>query len=285
MTASRESVRFHWNVVEHFRRDPGPWEMEFSEWTVRRRLAPARRGLVLRVYLDAGRHHPTGRFVITALAGVKGGTSAAFSRRAAAQLSALSELLQKRRYSLRPPMACFPVSAWKKVTPRAFASEREFLSKLVGGEPGEMAGPTPRSLDDFLESLRGKLADDWRPPLAAWEYRKPIHIARRPATAILKIHIAPTDLAGRVLGAASSVTIWPWSGTGAFPAWLRKSRRPLERQFRVAGHKMEWFRGTGRRGLMVASMREDLRTVAEVVRERSVLEARHLGDEPNATAR
>jgi hypothetical protein len=277
MTASRESIRFYWKVVEHFRRKPGLWEIEFSEWTVRSPWPSTRHRLLLRVDLDAGRNDATGRFVMTARVGVKGGTSVEFSRAAADELSALSRVLQKRRYSLRPPMAYFPMSAWKKVTPRTFASEREFLSKLAGGEPGDTAGRTPTSLDEFLDSLRGKSAGDWCPLLAAWQYRKPIHIAGRPATAILKLHIAPYDRG--VLGAASSVTIWPWSGAGALPAWLRKSRRTLDRQFRAAGHKMEWFRGPRRRGLMVTSMREGLGTLVEVGRERRVLEAMHLGDE------
>jgi hypothetical protein len=280
MTASRESITFFWKVAEHFRREPGSWRMEFSEWTVRCRYSSTRRRLLLRVDLDAGRHPSTGRFVMCARVGVKGGTNAAFSRAAAGELSTFSELLQKRRFALRPPMAYFPVSAWKKVTPGTFASEREFLSKLVGGERGGAAGETPRSLDEFLASFRGRAAGSWRPLLAAWEFRKPIHIAGRPATAILKIHIAPDDLAGRVLGAASSVTIWPWSGTGRYPAWLRGARRHLGSQFRAAGHEMEWFRGPKWRGLMVTSMRQGLTTFAEVVRERRVLEAMHLGDAP-----
>jgi hypothetical protein len=279
MMASGKSVRFYWSVVEHFRLEPGSWRMEFSEWTVRTPYSRAPHRLVQRVDLDGGRNHATGRFVMTARVGLKGGTSAAFSRAAARELSAFSEVLQNRRFSLRPPMAYFPVSAWKRVTPRAFAAEREFLSKLAGGEPGNTAVRTPRSLDEFLNSFRGRSAGTWRPLLAAWEYRKPIHIAGRRATAILKIHIAPYELG--VLGASSSVTIWPpCAGTGPCPAWLRMSRRVLDKQYRAAGHKMEWFRGPRRRGLMITSMRKSLGTLADVVRERRVLETMHLGDAP-----
>jgi hypothetical protein len=71
---------------------------------------------------------------------------------------------------------------------------------------------------------------------------------------------------------------------------VRTADRPFASRYSragnwAAGHKMEWFRGPRRRGLMVTSMREGLATLAEVVRERRVLEAMHLGDQPDSAAR
>jgi hypothetical protein len=98
-------------------------------------------------------------------------------------------------------------------------------------------------MDEFLANFQSASAGGWRPLLAAWEQRKDIHVTQRPDTAILKLHIAPADLSGRVLGAASSVTIWPpWKGTGPYPAWLRAARSTLARQFGAVGHRVDWHR-------------------------------------------
>jgi len=279
MMASGESVRFYWQVTDQFHQQPGEWRMEFTEWTLRCPWPSARRRLSLRVDLEAGRRHSTGRFGMVARVGVKGGTSAAFSRAAVRELAGLAERLQKRRFGMRDPMPYFPLSASKTLRPRTFASEREFLSALASGNAGGGASRTPRSLVEFLDSFRGESAGAWRPVLAAWELRRAIHIGGRPATAILKVHIAPADLSGRLLGAASSVTIWPpWSGKGAYPAWLRGVRRTLGAQYGAAEHDMKWYRGPKGRGVMITSLRDGLNRLSDVVLERRVLESLELGD-------
>jgi hypothetical protein len=279
MVVSRESVRFYWQVTDRFRQQPGRWRMDFTEWTLRCPWPSTRRDLMLRVDLEAGLHHSTGRLMMMARVGVKGGKTAAFSRAVAPEISGLADVLRRRRFRLRAPMAYYPLSAWKKLTRRSFAPEREFLSTLASLNAGETAGQRPSSLAEFLDSFRGTSAGDWRPLLAAWEYRRAIRIGGRPATAILKLHIAPADLTGRRLGAASSVTIWPpWSGQGAYPAWLQGIRRMLGRQYRAAGHEMKWFRGPKGRGVMITSLRDGLKRLPDVVRERRVLESLDLRD-------
>lgn len=80
---------------------------------------------------------------------------------------------------------------------------------------------------------------------------------------------------------ASSVTVWPpWNRRGLLPAWLSENRERLDSQFQAAGHKAEWHRGPDGRGMMVTSIREDLRGLPDVLRERLRLEAAHFGD-PN----
>jgi hypothetical protein len=130
----------------------------------------------------------------------------------------------------------------------------------------------------LLETFRGRRAGDWQPVNAQWELRKPIRISGRPATAICMFHIAPADLEGR-LGVASSITIWPpWNRKWPLPAWLSENRERLDSQFRGAGHEPEWHEGPEGRGVMITSMREDLRGFPDVVREQRALEAARFGD-------
>jgi len=253
--------------------------MEFTEWTVTRPWPSARRDLLLRVDLEAGLNYAAGRFVMAARVGVQGGTTVAFSRAAAHELVGLAERLQRSGFRIRAPMAYFPLSAYKRLTPRTFASTREFLSTVACANAGDAGGRRPRSLPEFLDSFRGESSGDWRPRLAAWEYRKDIRIGGRAAIAILKIHIAPADLAGRRLDAASSATIWPpWSGKGAYPAWLRGARSTIRAQYRAVGHEAGWYRGPKGRGVMITSMRHRLGGLGEIIRERRILESLHLGD-------
>lgn len=253
--------------------------MEFTEWTIRCPWPSARRTLALQVGLEAHHRDPGGRFVVAARVGVKGGTTTAFSRAAARELGGLAERLERRGFRLREPFAFFPLAAYPVVPARSFASMREFLSTLASASPKASAARGPKSMDEFLANFQGAAAGGWRSLLAAWELRKDIHITQRPATAILKLHIAPSDLSGHVLGAASSVTIWPpWEGKGSYPAWLRAARTTLTRQFGAAGHRVEWHRGPRGQGVMIHSMREGLGGVPDVRRERSTLESMALGD-------
>lgn len=279
MSASSNSVRFYWNVTDWFQQEPGDWKMEFTEWTIRCPWRAARRALALHAGLEAYNLGPGGRFTVAARVGVKGGTTAAFSRAAARELGGLSERLERCGFRLREPVAFFPLAAYRVVTARAFDSVREFLSTLASVNPGASAARGPKSMDEFLACFRGASAGGWRPLLAAWELRKNIYISKRPATASLKLHIAPADLSGRVLGAASSVTMWPpWNGKGSYPVWLRAARSSLARQFGEVGHRVHWHRGPRGAGVMVHSMRESLGGVAGVRRERRALESMTLGD-------
>lgn len=279
MMASTNSVRFYWKVTDHFRQQPGEWRMEFTEWTIRCPWPSSGGNLALRVGLEAYDRDSRGRFAVAARVGVKGGTTAAFSRAAARELGGLADRLERRGFRLREPFTFFPLAAYRVVPARAFASMRAFLSTLASTSPGNSAARGPKSMDEFLANFQGAAAGGWRPLLAAWELRKDIHITQHPATAILKLHIAPADLSGLVLGAASSVTIWPpWEGKGSYPAWLRAARSTLARQFRAAGHRVDWHRGPKGEGVMIHSMRDGLGGLADVRRERRALECMKLGD-------
>ncbi len=278
MIPSKASVRFYWQIVDQFLRKPGEWRFLGTHWRLEYVL-PTQRRLLLQASITAGLSYKTGKYTMAARVQVKGGKSDAFSRAALRDLGEVTERLQRHGFRWRDePFACYPLLAWKSVTPRTFAAERRFLSELTKTNVGLVGRYSPRSLGELLDSFRGKSAGDWRPLNAQWELRKPIRIAGRPTTAILMFHMAPADLKGR-LGAASSITIWPpWNRKGPLPAWLASSRRALDAQYRAAGHRAEWHRGPRERGIMITSMREDLEGLTDVVRERRVLEAARFGD-------
>jgi hypothetical protein len=278
MVPLRNPLRLYWHMADHFLEEPGDWRFLASDWRVERDL-PTKRALRLVATLTAGLSFKTGKFTMAARVQVKGGTSDAFSRAAVRELAEVGILDDLRRHGFRwgEPFAYHPLGAWKSVFPKTFASEREFLSKLAG-RSGGAKGHAPRSLSQLVAAFRGTASGAWRPSSAQWELRRPVVISERPATAICMFHIAPVDLEGR-LSVAASVTIWPpWNRKGRLPIWLAGSRRTLREQFRAAGHQAEWHRGPDGRGVMITSMRRGLRNLADVLRERRLLEAAHFGD-------
>jgi hypothetical protein len=274
-------VELYWKMVDHFPRTPGSWRFLGTHWQVQSVL-PTKKRLTLNAIITAGLSYRTGRFTMSSRVEVRGGRSVSFSRGALRELehAGVTERLKQHGFQWREdePLAFFPLNAWNSVFPRTFASERLYLSALTGKRAGVVGRAAPRSLRSLLDTFRGRRAGDWRPVNAQWELRKPIRLAGRPATAICMFHIAPADLEGR-LGVASSITIWPpWNRKWPLPAWLSEYRARLDSQFRAAGHKAEWHKGPEGRGVMVTSMREDLRGLADVVRERRALEEADLGD-------
>jgi hypothetical protein len=279
MIPSRNPLRLYWQMVDHFLRKPGTWRFLGTDWQAECVL-PTERRLALRAIITAGLSFKTGKYTMSARVRVEGGTSLAFSRAAQRDLAGVKERLRRRGFRWRDePLAYYPLSAWKTVTPRSFTGERRFLSELTEQDLNAVERHSPRSLSNLLDAFRGRFSD-WRPLHAQWEHRKPIRIAGRPTTAICMFHIAPADTEGR-LGVCSSITIWPpWNRKGPLPLWLAKNRAALNSQFRDAGHKAEWHRGPRGRGVMITSMREDLVGMKEIVRERRVFEAARFGDPP-----
>jgi hypothetical protein len=277
MIPSKTPIRFYWQMVDHFLRKPGTWRFLGTDWQAECVL-PTERKLALRAIITAGLSYKTGKYTMAARVRVEGGTSLAFSRAAQRDLAGVKERLRRRGFRWRDePLAHYPLSAWKTVTPRSFTGERRFLSELTEQDFSAVERHSPRSLSNLLDAFRGRFSD-WRPLHAQWELRKPIFIAGRPATGIFMFHLAPADRKGR-LGAASSITIWPpWDRKGRLPVWLASNRRLLDAQYRATGHRAEWHRGPGGRGIMITSMREDLAGIEGIVRERRALEAARFGD-------
>lgn len=280
MIPSEAPVELYWSMVDHFTSKPGAWRLLGAHWQVQS-VPPTKKRLTLNAIITAGLSYRTGRFTMSSRVQVRGGTSLSFSRgaRRELELAGVTERLRQHGFQRREePMAYFPLSAWNSVFPRTFADERLYLSALTGKRAGVVGRVAPRSLLALLDTFRGRKAGDWRPVNAQWELRRPIRLAGRPATAICMFHIAPAGLEGR-LGVASSITIWPpWNRKWPLPAWLSEYRARLDSQFRAAGHTAEWHEGPKGRGVMVTSMREDLRGLADVARERRALEEAVLGD-------
>jgi hypothetical protein len=277
---SNSPVKLYWLVFDHFLMKPGAWRFLGTRWQVESVL-PTRKHLVLRATLTAGLSYRTGKFTMSARVQVRGGRSVSFSRGAVRELDHAGVTEHLKQHGFRwhdEPLWSIPLSAWNSVSPRTFASERLFLSELTGKSAGVVGRVVPRSLRALVETFRGRRAGGWHPVHGQWELRKPIRIAGRPATAICMFHIAPADLEGR-LGVASSITIWPpWGRKGPLPGWLLENRQRLDAQFQAAGHTAEWHRGPEGRGVMITSMREDLRGLLDVSRERRTLEAAGFGD-------
>lgn len=271
-------MRFYWQLVEHFARAPGTWRSLGGHWAVECALEIAHPA-TLRTIITAGPSFRTGRFTMSVRAQLIGGKSLAYSRAVLRETCELAELLRRNGYRWRDePLAYYPQSAWKSLTPRSFAAERRFLSALTNSSPGAFNEARPRSLDELLETFRGRAAGDWRPVRADWSLRKPLRICGRPAHADCQFQLVPADAHGR-LGIVSTVTIWPpWSRKGRLPSWLARAGRDLDSQFEAIGHKPEWHRGPEGRGVMVTSMREDLDGLTDVVQERRALEQAQFGD-------
>lgn len=280
MIPSDAPLELHWEMVDQFSRNPGAWRFLGTHWQVQS-VPPTRKRLILNGIITAGLSYRTGRFTLSSRVQVRGGRSVTFSRGAVRELEAAGVTEGLKQHGFRwhdDPLWSIPLSAWHSVYPRTFAGERLFLSALTGKRAGTVGHAAPRSLRTLLDTFRGRRAGDWRPVNARWELRKPIRLSGRPATAICMFHIAPADLEGR-LGVASSITIWPpWNRTWPLPAWLSECRAGLASQFRAAGHKPEWHKGPEDRGVVITSMREDLRGLTDVLRERRALEAAELGD-------
>lgn len=280
MIPAEAPVELYWSMVDHFSRKPGAWRFLGTHWQVQS-VPPTKKRLTLNAIITAGLSYRTGRFTMSSRVQVRGGRSVTFSRGAVRELDAAGVTERLKQHGFRwhdEPLWSIPLSAWHSVYPRTFAGERLFLSALTGKRAGAVGHAAPRSLRTLLDTFRGTRAGDWRPVNAQWELRKPIRLAGRPATAICMFHIAPADLEGR-LGVASSITIWPpWNRKWPLPRWLSEYRARLDSQFRAAGHQAEWHEGPEDRGVMITSMREDLRGFADVVRERRVLEEAELGD-------
>lgn len=277
MTVSNASVQFYWRVVDHFRAHPGPWRMNFAEWLVQAPLQAEGRELELRLALQAEISPSDDEFRVVSRVGATGGGSLAFSRAAAKDLVGLSRVFAKRGYKLHDPIAYYPLHGWKAPRPADRGRERRFLAELAERDPGDVASAV-RSMDAFLSSMRGRSSGDWRPYLASWLWQRKVSVGGRPASATVMFQVAPADLEHKKLGISSGITIWPaWSGRGRMPPWLANAKRPIERQFRTAGHRADWVRLNGGQGFLITSHKV-LRGLPALVRERRVLENLRLGD-------
>lgn len=267
MPGSRSSA-LYFRVVDLFRADPGPWDFAWAQWSIR---GDAAGGLPLTVSLDCDGDGVAGAVEVRA------GPSLAASPAAARDLTALARLLARRGYGVRPATAAYPLVASRRVPPGGFGGERRFLASLARADPGAVAA-RPRSTLEFLDAFRGRRAGAWRPAIASWEWRRPLHLAGRPALAVLVVHLAP-EASGR-LGATSCVSIRPpWEVCGPLPGRLAAARRLLDGQLRAAGHEPEWHRPPDGRGAVVTTFRA-LRGLRAIAAERRRLEAARLGDGP-----
>jgi len=162
-----------------------------------------------------------------------------------------------------------------------FARERSYLAKVLGHSETS-SSVRPSGFRGFTDSFGRGGASSWAPYRAAWEVRRPIELVGRRAEVILMVHLAPRDLRGLSLGLSTSVAIWPpWQGRGTFPEWLASRRRLLAGQFRAVGHKAEWYRGPGGRGVGIMSLvfHRPPHRIAERLR---ALELAEFGDQATA---